>query len=79
MSTASPYLSEEEKLRISEKKSKEKNISSENFKLFIGRASINKMPVIPNFVTATPSESPKNFIFRKEDNKKWICKRKFLV
>lgn len=79
MSTASPYLTVEEKIKLSDKKCREKNISPEDFKRFIGKATINKMPIVKNYVTVTPSESPLTILFRKNDNKKWICNKKFWI
>ena len=74
ITNASPYDNgEEERYRKEQVMKKKSWVSSQNFKLFFGKASAGKSDnFIPNYVTITPSNPPLLHKFRKENRKKWV-------
>ena len=72
-----PYMSQEEKYNIERYLDKKNWISKKAFLVSVGKYKI-KDNFIPNYVGATPSESPLMHKFREINKKKWIKKIGFL-
>lgn len=65
-------------------KTKKRNIkkdwlAKQDFKRYVGKASLNKRFYVPNYVNLTPSESPLEYKFRMENKKNWIAKTNFIA
>ena len=80
ITTASPYLTEDEKYVNKLKEMKKKNISKKQFRLYFGKATINKNTMIKNYVVLTPTtETALTHKFREENKAKWVGKKNFTV
>lgn len=72
ISTASPYKSLNEIIIEEEKQNRKKWISNKNFKLYVGKRSVNNPSRIRNYVQISPSIPPSNYLFRGVSKDKWI-------
>lgn len=72
---SSPYMSMEEKRLYEEGLSKEKWVSPVCFK----KCSARKIPMIPNYVNATPSKPPVLYSFREVKKDQWMNKKGFKI
>ena len=80
ITTASPYLTEDEKYIKKMKELKKKNISKKQFRLYFGKATSNRERMIKNYVVLTPSpETALTHKFREENKAKWVGKKNFSV
>ena len=76
---SSPFMSGEEKY-IREKYLDKKNwINNDGFIVSVGKYKMKDNKFIPNYVRATPSESPLNYKYRDIDKNKWINKSGFYL
>lgn len=76
---STPYISEEEKRLYEENKSKEKWVDKRGFKQATSLYAARKLPVIPNYVNASPSLPPILHNFREIKKDHWVRKSGFLV
>jgi hypothetical protein len=74
-----PYQSEEDKRLYEYSKDKQKWMDKKGFKLATSLFAARKLPVISNYVGASPSEPPVNYSFREIDKKRWVSKKGFRV
>ena len=80
ITTASPYLTENEKYVNKLKEMKKKTISTKQFRLYFGKATSNKETMIKNYVVLTPTaETALTHKFREENKAKWVGKKNFTV
>lgn len=76
---STPYISEEERRLLEENKAKEKWIDKKGFKQATSIFAARKLPVISNYVRASPSLPPINHNFREVRKDHWVNKNGFYV
>ena len=54
-------------------------VAKHDFKRFVGKATLNKRYVVPNYVNLTPSESPLDYKFRQDNKNNWVAKSNFIA
>ena len=80
ITTASPYMTEDEKYIKKQQESKKNNISKKQFRLYFGKATSNRERMIKNYVVLTPTtETALTHKFREENKAKWVGKKNFSV
>ena len=73
-----PFMSEEEKYNREKYLDKKNWINKKGFMVSIGKYKM-KDNFIPNYVNATPSESPLNYRYRDINKNKWINRNGFIL
>ena len=73
----SPYLPDEELMKIKYKEGKKKWMSKNGFNSCVGKATTNRSFVIKNYVQMTPSKPPVLYNFRSVEKNKWMSKEGF--
>jgi hypothetical protein len=76
---STPYISEDEKMKIEFHENKKKWVAKKDFSKYVGKATISKPTFIENYVNKTPSEPPVNYQFREVRKEKWIAPTNFFV
>lgn len=76
---SSPYFTEEDLRHLDCYHNKEKWIDSKGFSLATSNNYISKLPLIKNFVMASPSNPPVLHKFRDVKKEKWINRQGFFV
>lgn len=76
---SSPYFTEEDLRHLDSYHNKEKWIDSKGFSLATSNNYISKLPLIKNFVMASPSNPPVLHKFRDVKKEKWINRQGFFV
>lgn len=79
ITTDSPYMPDNEYVKLKNRENRKKWICQSNFNLYVGKASSNKAHVIKNYVGMTPSEPPVLYNFRTVHKKKWLNEKGFLL
>ncbi len=76
---STPYISDDDKLRLEYKQNKSIWIVNNDFSKYIGKATISKPTFIPNYVSMTPSDPPLSYQFREIKKEKWVAKKNFKI
>ena len=75
-----PYMDENDRRKLEEKKSKLLWIDKRGFNQFVGKATTHRNEnYISNYVNETPSEPPVTYKFREIHKEKWIGKSTFFL
>ena len=76
---SSPFMSGEEKYNREKFLDKKNWLNKDGFIVSVGKYKMKENNFIPNYVSATPSESPLNHKYRDINKNKWINKSGFII
>jgi hypothetical protein len=74
-----PYLTDMEKKNKVIQENRKKWLHEKGFNCYIGKATISKPKLIPNYVGQTPSQVPVLHKFREVNRKRWVGSKNFQV